>query len=68
MDFFKQDLSYKLVDDVKGILDKEKQDYKLDGKKEEKIAIAKKLLNLNLDIETIIQATGLTEKEIEKLK
>ena len=76
MDFFKQDLSYKLVDDVKDILDKEKQDYKLDGKKdgkvegkhEEKISIAKKLLNLNLDIETIIKATGLTESEIKSLK
>jgi predicted transposase/invertase (TIGR01784 family) len=38
------------------------------GREEEKIEIAKNLLALELDIEKIIQATGLTEEEIEKLK
>ncbi len=64
IDFFEQDITYQAVDDVKDILDKEKQDYAYDMK----IGIAKKLLNLNLDIETIIKATGLTKKDIENLK
>jgi predicted transposase/invertase (TIGR01784 family) len=38
------------------------------GRKEEKIEIAKNLLALELDIEKIIQATGLSAEEIEKLK
>jgi predicted transposase/invertase (TIGR01784 family) len=38
------------------------------GRKEEKIEIAKNLLALELDIEKIIQATGLTREEIEELK
>ena len=37
------------------------------GKKEEKIAIAKKLLEQNIDINIIIKATELTKDEIEKL-
>ena len=64
IDFFEQDITYQAVDDVKDILDKEKQDYAYDMK----IGIAKKLLNLNLDIQTIIKATGLTKKDIENLK
>ena len=38
------------------------------GKKEEKIKIAKKLLEQNIDIDIIIEATGLTKKEIENLE
>ena len=38
------------------------------GKKEEKIEIAKQLLKNNVDIEIIINSTGLTKEEIEKLK
>ncbi len=68
MDFFKQDLSYKLVDDVKDVLDKEKQDYKLDGEKNKAIEIAKEMLSMNYDIEEIIKITKLSKKEIEKLK
>ena len=41
---------------------------KAEGAKEEKIQIAKNLLKLNVEIETIIEATGLTKEEIEKLK
>ena len=37
------------------------------GKKEEKIAIAKKLLEQNIDINIIIKATELNKNEIEKL-
>ena len=38
-----------------------------DGKKNEKIEIAKKMKKDNVDIETIIKCTGLTKEEIEKL-
>ncbi len=38
-----------------------------EGKKERDIAIAKNLKNMGLDIESIMQATGLTLVEIESL-
>ena len=38
-----------------------------DGKKNEKIEIAKKMKKDNVDIETIIKYTNLTKEEIEKL-
>ena len=38
-----------------------------DGKKNEKIEIAKKMKKDNIDIETIIKYTNLTKEEIEKL-
>ena len=38
------------------------------GQKEEKKKIAKNLLQLNMSIEQIEEATGLTKEEIEKLK
>ena len=37
------------------------------GAKEEKISIAKKLINLNVDKNTIISATGLTSKQLEEI-
>jgi len=39
-----------------------------EGIKEQSIAIAKKMLAKKIDIETIIETTGLTKDEIEKLK
>ena len=41
---------------------------KSDGIKEQSISIAKKMLEKNLDIEIIIETTGLTKEEIEKLR
>ena len=38
------------------------------GKEESKIEIAKKLLNMNMTVEDIVEATGLTLEEVEKLK
>ncbi len=38
-----------------------------EGKLEEKLEIAKNMLNLKIDIDTIIAATGLTKEEIEKI-
>ena len=37
------------------------------GKREEKLAVAKKLKEMNLSIEQIMQATELTKEEIENL-
>ncbi len=39
----------------------------LEGKKERSIEIAKKLKSMDVDIQTIVDATGLTREEIEKL-
>ncbi len=41
---------------------------KLKGKLEEKKNLLKNLLKMNMDIETISKATGLTKDELEKLK
>ena len=38
----------------------------MEGSQKEKIEIAKKMLELKIDKETIAKATGLTEQEIEK--
>lgn len=38
------------------------------GKEQSRISIAKNMLKLNIPIDTISQATGLTSCEIEKLK
>ena len=39
----------------------------LDGEKKKSIEIAKKLKSMNVDIQTIIDATGLTKEKIEEL-
>ena len=39
----------------------------MEGSRKEKIEIAKKMLELKIDKETIAEATGLTEQEIEKI-
>lgn len=39
-----------------------------EGRQEEKIEIAKNMLKSHLPIETIVQCTGLSKEEIEKLK
>ena len=39
----------------------------LEGKRKEKLEIAKKLKRMNVDIQTIVESTGLTKEEIEKL-
>ena len=45
-----------------------KAEGRIEGAKEKEIQIAKNLLKLNVKIETIIEATGLTKEEIEKIK
>ena len=39
-----------------------------EGRQEEKMEIAKNMLKSNLPILTIVQCTGLSKEEIEKLK
>ena len=46
----------------------EKQDFYNTGKQEEKIMIAKNMLELDIDIYKIVKATGLSEEEINNLK
>ena len=38
------------------------------GKKEEKQKVARKLLSMNVEIEKIVEATGLSKEEIEAVK
>ena len=45
-----------------------KEEGKQEGKQEEKEEIAKKLLKKGMSIEEIVEITGLTKEEIEKLK
>ena len=45
-----------------------KVDGKFEGKKEEKIAIAKNLLNMGISIDDIVKATGLSVEELEELE
>lgn len=47
--------------------DKGIEEGKKEGKREKSIEIAKKLLSQNVDIEIIIECTGLTKEEIDKL-
>lgn len=42
--------------------------WKQEGRKEEKITLAKKMIVKKKPLQEIIEFTGLTEKEIEKLK
>ena len=50
------------------MIEREKIKDKEEAKKESKKTIAKKLLEMKIDKDTIIKATGLTEKELEELK
>ena len=45
-----------------------KQEGMLEGKQEEKLMIAKNMLDLEIDIDKIVKATGLSEEEISHLK
>ncbi len=56
--------SLKYYRDLKNSLDTAKEE----GKFEEKEGIARNLLNNNVDIEIIVESTGLTQEQIEKLK
>ena len=38
------------------------------GKQNEKVEIARKMKEKNMDVQTIMELTGLTEEEINKLK
>ena|SRR5699024_5811674 len=55
---------------LKAIIDEEARlaDAKREGKEEEKIQTAHNLLKINADIETIVQATGLTKDDIMKIQ
>ena len=53
--------------DQEQLLYEARRDGKAEGKKEEQFEIAKKMLNKGIDIEIIIEITGLTEKEIMQI-
>ena len=55
---------------LKAIIDEEARlaDAKREGKEEEKIQTSHNLLQINSDIETIVQATGLTKDDIMKIQ
>ena len=64
-------LREKYIFEIQGIeeagFDKGKAEGIEDGKRSEKINIAKKMKENNIDIKTIIKCTGLTKEEIEEL-
>ena len=45
-----------------------KREGRKEGRKEGKIEIVKNLLKLNMPIEQIVEASGLTEKEVQEIK
>jgi len=59
--------SLKYYRDIKNSLDTAKEEGKKEGLKEGKEEVAKNLLKIGVDIETIIKSTGLTKTDIEKL-
>jgi len=59
--------SLKIYRDLKSVIDTAYDEGKIEGKIEEKIDIAKSLKELGVAVDTIIQATGLTRKDIEEL-
>ena len=66
-----QELRQKYIMDQKAIedagYDKGYDSGTLDGEKKKSIEIAKKLKSKKIDIEDIVEITGLTKEEIEKL-
>ena len=60
-------LREKAIKDYVTNIEGAREEGKIEGKKEEKISIAKKLLKENLEIRTIAIATGLTEEQIKEL-
>ena len=62
-------VKYNEIEDAKkeGI-EKGKAEGKAEGIKENKIEIARNMLNMNMDIKDISKATGLTKEEIASLK
>jgi predicted transposase/invertase (TIGR01784 family) len=54
--------------DARAIRNNEQQKIYIKGKKEGKIEVAKQLLNMGLSIEQVLQGTGLSTDEINKIK
>ncbi len=59
--------SLKIYRDLKGVIDTAFDEGKIEGKLEGKLEIAKSFKKLGVPTETIIEATGLTKEEIERL-
>lgn len=59
--------SLKIYRDLKGVIDTAFDEGRIEGKLEGKLETAKSLKKLGVPIETIIEATGLTKEEIERL-
>jgi len=57
----------KIYRDLKNSMDTSFNKGKAEGKEEEKVAMAKKMKDLEMAIETIAEITGLTVEEIERL-
>ncbi len=65
---FAYQLDLKARLDYKNVMDYAKETAKEEGRKEEKIKIAKISLKQNIDIATIAKITGLSIEEIKSLK
>ena len=60
--------SLKAYCDIKNSLDTARKEGITEGMAKEKAKIAKKLLEIGMPLESIIQVTGLTENEINNLR
>ncbi len=63
-----EDISYTPYEELKPMLEEEKKDYAYDMIKKRNIEIVKSMLADNIDINIISKHTGLSQKEINKLK
>ncbi len=71
IEFIKQDITYKTVDEASEELEREKQDREEEGRekgeKDKAIDVARKLLKSNVDISIIVSCTGLSKQRIEEV-
>ncbi len=64
MGFFEQDISYRAVEDVRHILDAEKEDYA----ESQILNLIKAMILKNINIDDIAEMTKLSKKKIKKIK
>lgn len=71
LEFIKQDITYKTVDEASEELEREKQDREEEGRergeKDKAVDVARELLKNNIDISIIISSTGLSKQHIEEI-
>jgi predicted transposase/invertase (TIGR01784 family) len=66
--YLSEDPDFKRLIEARAGFLRDQEAFEMAGREEAKKEIAKKFLKLDVEIEKIMQATGLTKEEIENLK